>query len=68
MNYNFKKLNTKVEMLNVVGMEVYEAINQLEKIGLQVEIQGENKIVTSQFPMPKEEISVNSVVMIDTNN
>ena len=62
---DLNKLNQKVVMPNLVGMDIYDAINELEKIGLQVEIQGENEIVKAQFPMPNEEISIGSVVMID---
>lgn len=65
---DLEKVNTLVQMKNVVGMNIYDAVRELEELNLQVEIQGENEIVYSQFPMPNQNISVGSVVMIDTNN
>jgi len=62
-----QSLSQKVIMPNVVGMDLYKAINTLEGIGLQVEIQGESNMVLSQFPSPETELTINSVVMIDTN-
>ena len=65
---DLNKLNQKVIMPNVVGMNIYSAINTLENLGLQVEVQGsDNDIIMNQFPMPDMEISRNSVVMIDVN-
>lgn len=58
------QLNKKVVMPNLVGMNIYDAINNLEDLGLQYEVQGENDIIVSQYPAPSVEISVNSVVMI----
>jgi len=63
----FKKINTKTVMPNVLGLSIWEAVKVLEEAQLQVEIQGENQIVYSQFPSPNTELSVNSIVMIDTN-
>lgn len=63
-----KKINQKVNMPSLVGLEIYEAISILENLGLQVEVQGEGGIVYSQFPYPQEEVIVNGIVMLDTNN
>ena len=54
-------------MPNVVGMDVNSAINTLEDLGLQVEIQNEGEIIRSQFPAPDTELSKKSIVMIDFN-
>ena len=63
---DLEKLNNKVAIPNVVGKEVYDAINILEGLGLQIEVQGDGgNIVKMQFPSPDTEISINSVVMID---
>lgn len=62
------KLNKKVNMPNLIGKDIYEAVEELEAIGLQVEIQGDNKIVTNQFPIVDTEVSINSIVMIETSN
>ena len=52
-------------MPNLVGQNIYNAINSLEKLGLQYEVQGESgDIVKCQFPSPNSQVSVNSVVMI----
>ena len=59
------EINDKVEMPNVVGMDVNEVVILLEKIGLQVEIQGDNNVVTSQFPAPKSSLSKKSIVMVN---
>lgn len=62
------KLNEKVSMPDMVGMDVYSAINLLESLGLQFEIQGGlGDVVYSQFPSPDTLVSKNSVVMIDLN-
>lgn len=58
------KLNIKVVMPNLVGLNVYEAINKLEDLGLQYEIEGECEVVLKQYPKSNVEISKNSVVMI----
>ena len=62
------QVNEMVEMIDCVGMNVYEALSELEKIGLQVEVQGEGDYVCSQFPAPNSEVVKNGIVMIDTNN
>ena len=61
------QVNDKVKMPNVVGMDVNSAINTLEDLGLQVEIQNEGEIIRSQFPAPDTELSKKSIVMIDFN-
>ena len=59
------QVNDKVKMPNVVGMDVNSAINTLEDLGLQVEIQNEGEIIRSQFPAPDTELSKKSIVMIE---
>lgn len=61
-----QKLNEKVEMPALIGIDIYSAINMLEKCGLQFEIQGNRKgVVINQFPSSGIKISKNSVVMIE---
>lgn len=62
------QVNEMVEMIDCVGMSVYEAISELEKIELQIEVQGEGDYVCSQFPAPSTQVVKNGIVMIDTNN
>lgn len=65
---DLNKLNEKVSMPDMVGMNVCSAINLLDSIGLQYEIQGDStEIVYSQFPSPNTMVSKNNVVMIDVN-
>ena len=56
-----------VSMPNVVGLRVEDAIFVLEKSGLQVEIQGENSVVTKQVPAPNTTLKTNSIVLIESN-
>ena len=61
-----QKLNEKVEMPALIGIDIYSAINMLEKCGLQFEIQGNKEgVVINQFPSSGIKISKNSVVMIE---
>lgn len=60
------QVNEMVQMIDCVGMSVFEAVKELEKIGLQVEVQGEGDIVCSQFPAPSSQVVKNGIVMIDT--
>jgi len=64
---DLKQVNTKVDMPDVVGLDINAAINAIESAGLQVEVQGDGDTVYSQFPSPNTQISINSVVMIDMN-
>ena len=61
------KLNSKVVMPNLIGKNIYQAINELDEIGLQYEVQGEDNIVNTQFPAPNTEVAINSVVMIGSH-
>ena len=60
------KQSEYVSMPDCVGMSIYDACAKCESIGLQVEIQGDNDMVKSQFPAPNTEIIKNGIVMIDT--
>jgi len=57
-----------VVMPNLVGCGVYNAVAELESLGLYVEVQGDGDIVVSQFPKADTQISAGSVVMIDVGN
>jgi len=60
------QLKYKVVMPSLIGLEVYKAENKLYELGLQVEMQGDGKIVTNQFPMSGVEVVSNGIVMLDT--
>ena len=55
-----------VEMPNLMGLSVYDAVNILEKVGLQVEIEGNGDIVYNQFPYEGVMIVKNGIVVVKT--
>lgn len=60
-----ENLQEKVVMPSVIGLDIYKAINVLEELGLQVEVQGEGGIVVEQFPVENTEVISNGIVMIE---
>lgn len=64
---DLKKLEKTVEMPNLVGLSLSEAVVKLNSLNLQYEIDGEGGIVTSQTPAPKEMLCERSIVLIGTN-
>lgn len=56
-----------VVMPNMVGYDLYNAVNELERLGLQVEIQGSGKLVVNQFPNPNTDVVKNGIVMIEVS-
>ncbi len=63
--YNMSQIE-KVLMPNVIGENVYKAVDILEASGLQVEIEGEGNLVTGQFPLGDVEVIKNGIVVIKT--
>ena len=61
---DLSKLNKKVAMPDLVGMNVYDAMNVLFDCKLQYEVQGEGDEIVCQYPSPNTEVSEGSVVMI----
>lgn len=59
-------LEEKVTMPNVIGLNIYSAVDMLENVGLQVEIEGEGKTVIDQFPYEGIEVIKNGIVAIKT--
>lgn len=53
-----------VEMPNVTEMEVEEAKKLLKEIGLEIEINGEGKIVTDQLPKKGIQVSTGTKVTV----
>lgn len=54
-----------VLMPSVIGQDIYEAVDVLEGVGLQVEIQGEGDMVVSQYPKEGMSVIVNGIVAIE---
>lgn len=61
------KTNEAVIMPDCVGKDIDSALYLCESIGLQVEIEGENEIVSSQFPVPESEVIKNGIVVLKTD-
>lgn len=61
------KTNETVIMPDCVGKDIDSALSLCESIGLQVEIEGENTIVSSQFPVPESEVIKNGIVVLKTD-
>lgn len=59
-------LEEKVTMPNAIGLNIYSAVDMLENVGLQVEIEGEGKTVIDQFPYEGIEVIKNGIVAIKT--
>lgn len=64
---NDEEYRKQVEMPNVIGKDVWSAVDLIEKEGLQVEIQGDGKMIVSQYPLAGECVVSNGIVMIQTN-
>lgn len=61
------KVNDMVLMPNCVGLTIEQGISKCESVGLQVELQGENGLITNQFPAPETEVVKNGIVMLESN-
>lgn len=59
-------LNNVVTMPSVMGMDIYNAVDTLEKLGLQVEIEGVGKKVVEQFPYSGIDVVCNGIVVVKT--
>lgn len=63
---DLKRVEKNVVLPNVVGMNITKAIYELEKLGLYVEVDGENDVVLSQFLPSGSAVSKNSIVVLST--
>jgi stage V sporulation protein D (sporulation-specific penicillin-binding protein) len=59
------EIKEEIVMPNVIGLNVWSAINELEKLGMFVETQGTGDIVVSQFPKATTCVAKGGVVMIE---
>lgn len=62
-----KKLEKTIEMPNLVGKSLSDALAIIKNLDLQFELDGEGGIVTNQYPAPKEMLCKNAIVVISTN-
>ena len=51
---------------NVIGKNIYDAVDIIEDVGLQVEIEGSGSVVIDQFPYENAEVVKNGIVAIKT--
>lgn len=63
---DLKKVEKNIEMPNLIGLSLSEAVSKLNALNLQYELDGEGGIVTSQTPAPKEMLCERSIVLIGT--
>lgn len=59
------EIKEEIVMPNVIGMNIWSAVNELEKLGMFVETQGSGDIVVSQFPKGNVSVTKGGVVMVD---
>ena len=66
---NPEEVGESIEMVNMpdlMGLNIYDAINVLEEVGLQCEIEGDGDIVINQYPYSNVEVIKNGIVVIKT--
>lgn len=61
-----KLLEKNIQMPNLVGLSLTEAVAKLTSLGLQYEIAGEGEFVVNQTPPPNAMVFKNSIVVLDT--
>lgn len=64
---DMKLLEKNIEMPNLIGKSLTDALSTLAGLGLQVEIAGEGDTVVNQTPPPKTMVFKNSIVLLETN-
>ena len=55
-----------IDMPHLMGLNIYEALNILDGIGLQVEIEGSGNVVLDQFPYEGVRLIKNGIVVVKT--
>lgn len=66
LNNDMKKLEKNIEMPNLVGKSLTQAINIITKSGLQYELDGEGGVVKAQYPAPTTMMYKNGIVVLST--
>lgn len=60
------KLEKNIQVPNLVGLSLTEAVSKLSALGLQYEVAGEGEIVLEQTPPPQTHVFKNSIVILTT--
>ena len=63
---DLKKMEKNIEMPNLVGKSLSEAVGIITNLGLQYELENEGGVVTAQYPAPKEMLYKNEIVVLTT--
>lgn len=64
---DLKKMEKTISMPNLVGMSLSQAVAKITNLGLQYELDGENGVVTNQYPAPDTKLYKNGIVVISTS-
>ena len=59
-------MEKNIPMPNLVGMDIYTAVNKLTELGLQCEIEGEGDFVTFQYPPEGTMMFKNAICVLST--
>ena len=63
---DLKKMEKNIEMPNLVGKSLSDAVGIIKNLGLQYELDGEGGKVKAQYPAPKEMLYKNGIVVLTT--
>ena len=63
---DLKKMEKNIEMPNLVGKSLSEAVGIITNLGLQYELDGEGGKVIAQYPAPTTMVYKNGIVVIST--
>ncbi len=66
LNQDKMLMERNIELPNLVGLSLTEAVTKLTSLGLQYEIQNEGEIVLNQTPAPKIKTFKNGIVILTT--
>ena len=59
-------MQRNIEMPNLVGKSLSEAVGIIKNLGLQYELEGEGGKVLAQYPAPNEMLYKNGIVVLTT--
>lgn len=63
---DLKKMEKNIEMPNLVGKSLSEAVGMVTNLGLQYELDGEGGTVKAQYPAPTTMLYKNGIVVLTT--
>lgn len=66
LNEDKLMLEKNIEVPNLVGLSLTEAVAKLSALGLQYEVQNEGEIIVNQTPAPKIKTFKNGIVILTT--